>query len=351
MLAGAVDALEGLFMLQANQAVVGCVEAHLFHGEQVLVDCAVGVGEQRGKLVLSRSNLVVLGLCGNTQSPQVVVDFLHELVDGGADCAEVMLFKLLALKRCSAEQGAARHDKVLALYVVLFGDQEVLLLCTNGGNNTMAVFAEELQNTLSLLVHRVHGTKQRGLLVECLAGVRAECGGDAQHLILDEGIAGGVPSGVAASLEGCAQAAGGEARCVGLALDKLLAAEGHDGGAIANGVQEAVVLFGRDAGKGLEPVRVMGGAVLDSPFLHSVSNDIRNLDVERLTFLDGFGKALERCGGKAFLHDVLVEHHRSVDFRNVGHLFSFWVSPLARLLNGFWLFCHNQSCLFGTSQP
>ena len=85
----------------------------------------------------------------------------------------------------------------------------------------------------------------------------------------------------------------------------------------------AVVLLGGDTGKGLEPMRVMGSTVLDSPFLHGVSNDIRNFDVERLTFLNGLGKALVGCGGKAFLHDVLVEHHRSVDFRNVGHLFSF----------------------------
>ena len=74
VLARAVDAFEGLFMLQANQTVVGCVETHLFHGKQVLVDCAVGVGEQRGKLVLSRSNLVVLRLGGNAERPQVVVE-------------------------------------------------------------------------------------------------------------------------------------------------------------------------------------------------------------------------------------------------------------------------------------
>ena len=323
MLAGTVDALEGLFMLQANQAMMGCIEAHLFHREQVFVDCAVRVGEQRSKLVLCRGNLVVLGFCRNAQRPQVVIDFLHEFVDGRSDGAEVMLLKLLALKRSSAEQGAARHDKVLTLHVILLGNQEVLLLCTNGGNHAMAIFAKELQDALSLFVNSAHGTEKRGFLVECFTGVGAECGRDAQHFILDECKAGRIPCGVAASLERGAQTARGETRCIGLTLDKLLAAEGHDCCAVTYGVQEAVMLFRGDARKGLKPVRVMGSTVLDSPFLHGVSNDIRNFDIERLTFLNGFGEALIGCGGKAFLHDVLVEHHRSVDFRNVGHLFSF----------------------------
>ena len=247
VLAGTVDAFERLFVLQANQAMMGRIETHLFHGKQVFVDCTIRVGEQRSKLVLRRGNLVVLGFCGNTQCPQIVIDFLHEFVDGRTDSAKVMFFQFLALKRSSAEQGTARHDEVLTLYIVLLGNQEVLLLCANGRNNTMAVFAEELQNTLSLLVYSAHGTKKRGFLVERFTGVRAERGGDAQHFVLDERIAGGIPCGVAASLERGTQAAGGEARCIGLALDKLLAAEGHDSGAVTYGVQEAVMLFRGDA--------------------------------------------------------------------------------------------------------
>ena len=41
--------------------------------------------------------------------------------------------------------------------------------------------------------------------------------------------AGGVPGGVAAGFEGRAQAAGGEAAGIGLALDQFLAAEFGDG--------------------------------------------------------------------------------------------------------------------------
>lgn len=158
-----------------------------------------------------------------------------------------MLFKLLSLKRSGAEQGAARHDEVLALYVILLGNQEVLLLCTNRGNHAMAVFAKELQNALSLFVNNAHRTEKRGFLVECFTGVGAKCSRDAQHFILDECKAGWIPCGVAASLERGTQTARGETRCIGLALNELLTAEGHDCGAVTYGVQEAVMLFRGDA--------------------------------------------------------------------------------------------------------
>ena len=80
-----------------------------------------------------------------------------------------------------------------------------------------------------MLRERFHRAEQRGLLVERLAGPGTERGGDAQRravgVVEDEGGAGRVPGGVAAGLEGGADAARGEARGVGLAADQLLAAE------------------------------------------------------------------------------------------------------------------------------
>ena len=78
--------------------------------------------------------------------------------------------------------------------------------------------------------------------------VGAERGGDAQGAVLDEGVGGGVPGGVAPGLKGGAQAAGGEAGRVRLALDQLLAGKLHDDPAVVRRGDEAVVLFGRDAG-------------------------------------------------------------------------------------------------------
>ena len=71
--------------------------------------------------------------------------------------------------------------------------------------------------------------EQRGFLVEGFAGPAEERGGDDQRgavgMLHDVSGAGGIPGGVAAGFEGGAQAAGGEAAGIGLALDQFLAAE------------------------------------------------------------------------------------------------------------------------------
>ena len=56
-----------------------------------------------------------------------------------------MLFQFLALGRCRAKQGAAGQNQVQALVVILFADQEVLLLRANGGGNALNILAEQVQ--------------------------------------------------------------------------------------------------------------------------------------------------------------------------------------------------------------
>ena len=292
VLARAVHTVEGLLMLQADQAMVAGDGLHELHGDQVVVDGAVGDGENRRELVLCGCDLVVLGLGGDAELPQRVVELLHEVVDGGADRAKVVLLELLALARRSAEQRASGEDEVLALLVVLFFDEEVLLLGAHGGDDARHLEAEQLQDALGLVADGFHGAQERGLLVERLARVGAKRGGDAQHLVFDERVAGRVPGGVAAGLEGGAQTAAGEGGGVGLALDELLAREGHDGAAVVLRVDERIVLLGGDAGERLEPVRVVRGAVFDGPFLHRVGDDVGDLEVERAILLDGLGEVL-----------------------------------------------------------
>ena len=319
VLARAVDALERLFMLQAHEAVMAGQQAHLLHGEKVLIHAAVHVREDGSQLVLRRSHLVVLRASRHAERPQLVVQFLHELVDGGADGAEVMLVELLALAGGVTEQGAARHDEILALGIGLLGHEEVFLLGAQRGHDALARLAEQSQHAVGLLLHRAHRAQKRRLLVEGLAGVGAEGRRDAQHLVLDERVGRGIPSGVAAGLERGAQAAGREAGGVGLALDQLFSGEAHDGSAVAAGVEEAVVLLRRDAGQGLEPMREVGGALLDGPFLHGVGHDVRYLDLEGLALFHGFDQALVRGRRQTLLHRMLVEYHRAVDFRNLRH--------------------------------
>ena len=316
VLAGAVDPLEGLLMLEADKAVLAGDLLHDLHGEQVVVDGHVGGVVDGGQLVLGGGHLVVLGLGGDAQLPQLLVQLLHELGDHRADDAEVVLLQLLTLGGRGAEQGAAGEDDVKTLLVVLLADEEVFLLGADGGHHAVHVLAEQVQHLAGLIGDGLHGAQQRGLFVQRLAGVGAEGGGDAQNVILHKGVGGGVPGGVAAGLTGGAQAAGGEGGGVRLALDELLAGELHDGGAVRLGADKTVMLLAGDAGERLEPVGVMGGALLDGPALHDAGHHVGDLDVQRLALFNGGLEALVSGAGEPFAHLMIVKDFAAVEFHN-----------------------------------
>ena len=69
VLARTVDALKGLLVQQADQVVTGGDELHLLHHDQILVDGLVDLAIDRRELMLAGSDLVVLGLSGNTKRP------------------------------------------------------------------------------------------------------------------------------------------------------------------------------------------------------------------------------------------------------------------------------------------
>ena len=129
-------------------------------------------------------------------------------------------------------------------------DQEVFLLGAGGGRDRAGVrVAEQLQDALGLLVQGLHRAQQRRLLVERLAGPRAERRRDAQRravgVFQDVGRAGRIPGGVAAGFERGADAARGEARRVRLALDQFLAGELGDRPAVAGRARESCRAFRR----------------------------------------------------------------------------------------------------------
>ena len=97
--------------------------------------------------MLAGSNLVVLGLGGHAQLPELLVQLLHERRNLGTDDTEVVLLQLLTLGRGSTEQGAAGKDQILTCLVVLLLDKEVLLLGADGGGDVVHILAEQLQDT------------------------------------------------------------------------------------------------------------------------------------------------------------------------------------------------------------
>ena len=318
VLARAVDAVEGLFVQQADHVVVRGDLLHDLHGELVVVGRDVRRGEDRGELVLRRGDLVVLGLGEDAEFPQLLVQLLHISGNAGLDRAEVVVLHLLPLGRHRAEQRAAGILQIGARIIILLVYEEILLLRADRRRDALGVLvAKQAQDTQRLLADRIHRTQQRGLFVQDFTGIGAERRRDAQGAVLDERIARGVPGGVAARLKGGAQSAGRERGGVRLALDQFLAGKFHDDVAALGRGDEAVVLFRRDAGHRLEPMGVVGRALGDRPVLHCIGNHVCDGRVERPAFINCLLKRLVDILGQTFLHHVFIENHAAEHLRDI----------------------------------
>ena len=315
MFAAAVHAVKGLFMQQAYEAMLLRELLHDFHCELVVIRGDVRRGEDGRKLVLRGRDLVVLGLCEHAELPKLRVQLLHERRNARLDRAEVVVVQLLPLGRHRAKERAAGVEQVLALCKKLLVHEEIFLLRADGNVHGGDVrVAEELQHAHGLPADGLHGTEERRFFVECLAAVGTEGGGDAEGIVLDEGIGGRVPCGVAARFKGGAQAAGGETGGVRFAAHKLLAGEFHDDVAALDGGNEAVVLFSGDAGHGLEPVGEMRCALFDGPILHGICDHVRYGSVQPPAVPDGVLHCAVGLLREPFLHDRVVEYQGSKEF-------------------------------------
>ena len=155
MLAGAVDAREGLFVEQADQAVaVGDLTERL-HDEHVVVNCDVELFEHGCQFELSRRDFVVAGLGRDAELPELLFNFCHELEDAGLDGSKIVIFKLLVLGRRCTEKRATGLQKVWAVLVEILVDQEIFLLGSEGDHDRLFRHAEAL--------HEAHNRGLEGL--------------------------------------------------------------------------------------------------------------------------------------------------------------------------------------------
>ena len=279
VLARAVDAGERLFVRQAGHAVLFGHALQRDHRQLLMIGREVGRFEHRRNFVLSRSHFVVPRLDRNAELEQLALDFEHEAEHALRNRAEVMIFEFLTLRRLGAEQRAAAGEQVGAREVEVAIDQEVFLLRAGRRGHERAVgVAEQFQNPLRLFVQRLHRAQHRRLLVERFAGPRNKRRRNAQRravgVFQNVGRAGDIPNRVTAGFERGPDAAAGETRTVGLALNQLLAAEFGERAPFAVGREEAVVLFGREAGQREEDVGIVRGSFFDRPIFHGRGHDI-----------------------------------------------------------------------------
>ena len=314
VLAAAVDAGKGLFVQQAGHAVLRRDFAHDFHRQLVLVGGDIDGAVDGRKFVLCGRDFVVLGLGKHAELPQLLVQVAHERRDAGLDCAEVVVLELLSLGRLRAEQSPARIDEVAPLFKRLGVDEEIFLLGTDRGEHLFRLSAEEAEQGDRFAADGFHGTEQRSLFVECLAVVAAECGRNAECAVLDEGVGGGVPCGVAAGFESRAETAARERAGVGLAFDELLAAELHYHAAVVGGGDEGIVFFGGETRHGLEPVSEMRDSLFDRPVLHRICDDICRFKGQRTVVFATVFELTIGVFGQPFAHDLVVEDHAPEKF-------------------------------------
>ena len=310
VLARAVDAGERLLVQDGLQPVPRGHALEGLHQQHLVVAADVADLEQRRDLVLAGRHLVVPGLDRDAEAVELALGLGHEGQHTRRNGAEVVVLELLALGRPGAEQGPVADHQVGALEVQLAVDQEVFLLRSDRGVDPVnaGVGPEQTEDPHRLLRERFHRAEQGDLGVQRLAGPRHEGRRDAERdgaaAPDQEGGAGRVPRGVAAGLEGRAEAAGREARRVGLALDQVAPGEVEHHPPRPVRRDQGIVLLGGGAGQRLEPVREVGRPVLDGPVLHRRRDHVGHLRIERLALVDGPLQAAEDLLGQALPHDL-----------------------------------------------
>ena len=317
VLAGAVDSREGLLVQEAREAEAVGDAPERDHHELLVVGGEVAGLEHGRELELPGRHLVVARLGRDAELEELLLDGDHEPHDALGDRAEVVVLELLPLRGHRAEERASREHEVGPRVVEALVDEEVLLLGAAVRDDHGRVdVAEELQDALGVLVQHLIRAKERRLGVERLAGPRDEARGNAERragLRVEEVRgAGHVPRGVTARLERRADAAVGEARRVGLALDERLARELRDRAAVTVGAVEAVVLLRRQAREGIEDVGVVRGAHGERPVLHRRGHGVRDLRIEQGSGFDGALERLEHLLGEVGLHRRKPEYVRRV---------------------------------------
>ena len=310
MLAGAVHAGKGLFMQEADKSVTQCDLLHDLHRKLVVVGCNIGRVIDRGKLMLGRCDLIVLGLGIDPELPELPVKICHVFGDSRLDRTEVMVIHFLSLRRHGTKERAAAHHQILALLPELAVYEEIFLLRADGGAHTShLLIAEELENAHGLLIERLHRTQQRYLLIKRLAGIGTEGSRNVQRTVLDECIGGRIPCRIASCFKCGTQTAGREGGGIRFTLDQLLAGEFHDHSAIGRRGNKAVMLLGSQTRFRLEPVGIMRCTQLERPVLHCRCNGICNRAVELGASVDGTLQALIDLFGKTRLHLSVIKYH------------------------------------------
>ena len=320
VLAAAVDAGKRLFMQQAHKPVTARNLFHDLHRQLILIGRQIRRRKNRRHFVLGGSRFVVFRLCKDAELPQLFVQVFHIFTNARRDRGKILVVHLLTLCGLCTEKRPPRHLEISALFIEFFIDQKIFLFGADAGNHVFDVFfAEKTKHTKGLFAERFDGTKERRFFVEGFSRVRTERRRNAQRMIFYERVRRRIPHRVPARFKSGAASARRKRRRIAFAFDKLFAAELHNDAAVFVGSDKTFVLFRRNAGKRLKPMRVVRRAFRNSPLLHRVRHLIRNFKFERRAVVERFFERFKCVFRQKLLHHPLIKNHASEQFLHIRH--------------------------------
>ena len=137
VLTGTIQSRKWLFMKQAAHIVAAC---HLFqntHHNLVMVCRNIYRCVDWRQLMLCRSNLIVLGLCRNSQFPAFLIYFFHIRRNSLADSSQIMIIHFLPFRRHRTKKGTTGVHQILSLLKFIFIDQKIFLLRAHRRSDTL----------------------------------------------------------------------------------------------------------------------------------------------------------------------------------------------------------------------
>ena len=172
MLSASVYAGERLFMKQADKAVSFGNLFHHFHGELIVVACYICCSKYGSQLMLSGSDLVMLGFGVNAEFPKLLVKLFHECRNSRLYASEIVILKLLAFRRFCAEKRTACKYEVFSCLIIFLIYKEIFLLRTDGSYNTSCGgISEETEHSERLFADILHGAQKRRFFIKHFSAV------------------------------------------------------------------------------------------------------------------------------------------------------------------------------------
>ena len=253
------------------------------------------------------------GLAGNAKFQGLDFKVAHKLCHTLGDGTEIVVVHLLVLRRLMTHQCTSGKEQVGTGSIEAFVHEEILLFPTEVGTHTDHRSVEIAAHLGGSAVDGSKGFLQRSLVVERFTGIGDEDRRNHQRVTDDEYGACGIPCRIAAGFEGGTDTAGGEARGIGLLLDKQLATELFYHSTLPVVLKECVMLFGSTLGERLEPVGDVGGPHLHGPLLHALGNLVGSLHIKRSAVAQHLAILLIGAGREILEHLRTVEDVLSVE--------------------------------------